>query len=45
MNFHIGPVRQFVRGEDNIPRRYLVIFPGTAETTALPFKSKGSSES
>ncbi len=27
----IGPIRQLVRGEDNIPRRYLVIAPGTAE--------------
>jgi hypothetical protein len=27
----IGPVRQLVRGEDKIPRRYLVIFPGTAD--------------
>jgi hypothetical protein len=27
----IGPIRQFVRGEDNIPRRYLVIVSGTPE--------------
>jgi YVTN family beta-propeller protein len=27
----IGPVRQQVRGGDNIPRRYLVILPGTAD--------------
>jgi YVTN family beta-propeller protein len=26
----IGPIRQLVRGEDKIPRRYLVIVPGTA---------------
>jgi len=25
----IGPIRQLVRGEDKIPRRYLVILPGT----------------
>jgi hypothetical protein len=25
----IGPIRQVVRGEDKIPRRYLVIAPGT----------------
>jgi hypothetical protein len=25
----IGPIRQIVRGEDKIPRRYLVIAPGT----------------
>jgi YVTN family beta-propeller protein len=27
----IGPIRQLVRGEDNIPRRYLVIVSGTPE--------------
>jgi YVTN family beta-propeller protein len=27
----IGPIRQVVRGEDNIPRRYLVILPGTPD--------------
>jgi len=27
----IGPIRQLVRGGDNIPRRYLVILPGTAD--------------
>jgi hypothetical protein len=27
----IGPIRQLVRGEDKIPRRYLVIFPGTPD--------------
>jgi hypothetical protein len=26
----IGPIRQVVRGEDQIPRRYLVIVPGAA---------------
>jgi YVTN family beta-propeller protein len=26
----IGPIRQLVRGEDNTPRRYLVIVPGNA---------------
>src|ERR1700740_2756731 len=27
----IGPIRQVVRGEDRIPRRYLVILPGTPD--------------
>jgi hypothetical protein len=27
----IGPIRQLVRGEDKIPRRYLVIVPGTPD--------------
>ncbi|HEX9490777.1 MAG TPA: hypothetical protein VF930_10855 [Stellaceae bacterium] len=27
----IGPIRQVVRGEDRVPRRYLVIAPGTAD--------------
>lgn len=27
----IGPIRQIVRGEQSIPRRYLVIVPGTAD--------------
>jgi hypothetical protein len=27
----IGPIRQIVRGEHNIPRRYLVIVPGEAD--------------
>jgi YVTN family beta-propeller protein len=28
----IGPIRQIVRGEHNIPRRYLVIVPGEADS-------------
>jgi hypothetical protein len=32
----IGPIRQVVRGEDKIQRRYLVIAPGTAEQHGLP---------
>src|SRR5712692_5302891 len=28
----IGPIRQLVRGEDKIPRRYLVILPGTPDS-------------
>src|SRR6266481_3830365 len=32
----IGPIRQFVRGEKNTPRRYLVILPGTPETHGAP---------
>jgi hypothetical protein len=27
----IGPICQLVRGEDKIPRRYLVILPGTPD--------------
>jgi YVTN family beta-propeller protein len=27
----IGPIRQLVRGEDKVPRRYLVILPGTPD--------------
>jgi len=27
----IGPIRQVVRGEDKVPRRYLVILPGTPD--------------
>ena len=27
----IGPIRQVVRGEEKIPRRYLVILPGTPD--------------
>jgi YVTN family beta-propeller protein len=32
----IGPIRQMVRGEDKIPRRYLVIVPGTADNHGVP---------
>jgi YVTN family beta-propeller protein len=32
----IGPIRQVVRGEDKIPRRYLVIAPGTADQHSPP---------
>jgi YVTN family beta-propeller protein len=32
----IGPIRQIVRGEDSVPRRYLVIAPGTTEQHAAP---------
>jgi YVTN family beta-propeller protein len=32
----IGPVRQVVRGEDKIPRRYLAILPGTADNHGSP---------
>jgi hypothetical protein len=32
----IGPIRQFVRGEDKSPRRYLVIAPGTGEQYGAP---------
>jgi hypothetical protein len=32
----IGPIRQVVRGEQNIQRRYLVIAPGTADRHGGP---------
>jgi hypothetical protein len=32
----IGPIRQIVRGEDKIQRRYLVIAPGTAGNVGAP---------
>jgi hypothetical protein len=32
----IGPIRQVVRGEDKIQRRYLVIVPGTVGKLGTP---------
>ena len=32
----VGPIRQVVQGEDNVPRRYLVIVPGTATQHGSP---------
>jgi YVTN family beta-propeller protein len=32
----IGPIRQSVRGDDKIPRRYLVIVPGTPDSHGAP---------
>jgi YVTN family beta-propeller protein len=32
----VGPIRQLVRGEDKIPRRYLAILPGTADNHGSP---------
>ncbi len=32
----IAPIRQVVRAEDQIPRRYLVIVPGTADNHGGP---------
>jgi hypothetical protein len=32
----VGPIRQVVRGEDKIQRRYLVILPGTPDTHDPP---------
>jgi YVTN family beta-propeller protein len=32
----IGPIRQFVRGEDKVQRRYLVIAPGTVGNLGAP---------
>ena len=31
-----GPIRQVVQGEQKIPRRYLVIAPGTAAEPGKP---------
>ena len=32
----VGPIRQVVQGEDNVPRRYLVIVPGNAQQHGTP---------
>jgi hypothetical protein len=32
----IGPIRQIVRGEDNVPRRYLVIAEGAPGQQGMP---------
>jgi hypothetical protein len=32
----IGPIRQVVRGEEKIPRRYLVIVPGAGDNHVAP---------
>jgi YVTN family beta-propeller protein len=32
----VGPIRQVVQGEGNVPRRYLVIVPGTAQQYGPP---------
>ena len=32
----VGPIRQLMRGEDNISRRYLVILPGTPDNHGVP---------
>jgi hypothetical protein len=32
----VGPIRQIVRGERDVPRRYLVVAPGTAEQHGAP---------
>jgi len=32
----IGAIRQLVRGENNTPRRYLVIVPGTPQNHGAP---------
>jgi YVTN family beta-propeller protein len=37
----IGPIRQLVRGEDKIPRRYLVIVPGTPDNHGVPVQVQG----
>ena len=37
----IGPIRQVVQGADEIPRRYLVIVPGTAEDHGAAVQVQG----
>jgi YVTN family beta-propeller protein len=32
----VGPIRQVVQGADNVPRRYLVVVPGTAQQHGAP---------
>jgi hypothetical protein len=32
----IGPIRQLVRAEEKIPRRYLVVVPGTPDSHGAP---------
>ena len=32
----IGPIRQLVRGDDKVPRRYLVIAPGMVDGPGAP---------
>ena len=32
----VGPIRQIVRGEGSVVRRYLVIVPGTASQPGAP---------
>ncbi len=32
----VGPIRQVVQGENNVPRRYLVIVPGNAQQHGTP---------
>jgi YVTN family beta-propeller protein len=34
----IGPIRQVVRGENKVPRRYLVILPGTPDNHGAPIQ-------
>jgi hypothetical protein len=32
----VGPIRQIVQGEDQTPKRYLVIAPGKADSLGAP---------
>src|SRR5258708_40134991 len=34
----VGPIRQVVQGEGQVPRRYLVIVPGTAQQHGAPIQ-------
>jgi YVTN family beta-propeller protein len=38
----VGPIRQFVEGEENAPRRYLVIVPGSAANPGKPVQVQSS---
>jgi hypothetical protein len=37
----IGPIRQIVQPEDQAPRRYLAVAPGTADDHGLPVQVQG----
>ena len=39
----IGPIRQLVRGDDKVQRRYLVIAPGTVGNLGAPVQVQAES--
>ena len=40
----LGPIRQVVRGEVDVPRRYLVIAPGTASQPGAPVQVQATGD-
>jgi YVTN family beta-propeller protein len=36
----VGPIRQVIQGQNNVTRRYLVIFPGTAQQPSTPVQTQ-----